>query len=328
MTVIDKLIRGRIDEEGLRKVTAFVNAYTEEVREGHGDAINARVSLPLMWLIDLNDEFGRMLADTWVKDSHELQQQITDRNSGVLIRPVSYKKAKERLAQSSILDLNVPDPTADQIDVLAATHGGIWIVGVPINDKTRPKPKMGELVAVIEEHLAAPKQDVMLQAVVEPLRSTNEGILIKALAIPWFEILREIERDPDFLYRFAKYPRKFEEFIAATYSRAGWTNVELTPQCGDKGRDVIATKPGIGSIKFLDQCKAYSPGKLVTHDDVRAMYGVLSLSPNASKAIVTTTSAFAPGVLTSDEFKSVMPYRLELRDGESLRAWLKEIAKD
>ena len=137
MTVIDKLIRGRIDEEGLRKVTTFVNAYTEEVREGHGEAINAGVAQPLMWLIDLNDEFGRILADTWLKDSPELQQQITDRNSGVLIRPVSYNKAKDRLTQSTILDLNVPEPTADQIDVLAATHGGIWLVGVPINDKAR-----------------------------------------------------------------------------------------------------------------------------------------------------------------------------------------------
>ncbi len=160
----------------------------------------------------------------------------------------------------------------------------------------------------------------------EPIEKNKEGELIRALAIPWMAIAMEIERDPEFLFRFAQNPRKFEEFIAATYERAGWPHVVLTPGSGDKGRDVIATKPGIGSIRFLDQCKAYSPGNLVTHDDVRAMFGVLNLNPNASKAIITTTSDFQPRITTSDEFQAVMPHRLELRNGAQLREWLKEIA--
>ena len=65
---------------------------------------------------------------------------------------------------------------------------------------------------------------------------------------------------------------------------------------------------------------------LVTHDDVRAIFGVLHLNPNASKAIITTTSDFQPRIMTSDEFQAVMPHRLELRNGTKLREWLKEIA--
>jgi hypothetical protein len=56
---------------------------------------------------------------------------------------------------------------------------------------------------------------------------------------------------------------------------------------------------------------------------VRATYGVLSLHQNVSKMVVTTTSQFAPGVF--DEFKPVMPYRLELKDGQQLTRWLLEL---
>ena len=117
--------------------------------------------------------------------------------------------------------------------------------------------------------------------------------------------------------------RKLEELIAGAYERQGWSEVILTPRSGDKGRDIIATKPGIGSIRFYDQVKAYKPGHIVKADEVRAMYGVLNLHQNVSKAIVTTTSQFAPGVF--DEFKAAMPYRLELKDRAPLLEWLQQI---
>jgi hypothetical protein len=49
----------------------------------------------------------------------------------------------------------------------------------------------------------------------------------------------------------------------------------------------------------------------VPADDVRALYGVLNINQNVSKAVITTTALFAPGV--QEEFKPVMPNRLELR---------------
>ena len=36
---------------------------------------------------------------------------------------------------------------------------------------------------------------------------------------------------------------------------------------------MIAIKPGFLSLRVLDQCKAYSPGHVVTANDVRAMAG-------------------------------------------------------
>jgi restriction system protein len=90
---------------------------------------------------------------------------------------------------------------------------------------------------------------------------------------------------------------------------------------------VIATKKGFGSIRFLEQIKAYSPNYLVTHDDVRAMLGVLSTDANASKGLITTTSDFQPTIRSSPEFLRFIPHRLELKNGEELQLWLDKIAR-
>lgn len=157
---------------------------------------------------------------------------------------------------------------------------------------------------------------------------TDEGVLVQAAAVPWFEIFRQIARDPNFMFKFSRSPRKFEEFIAGAYRQAGWDEVTLTPASGDKGRDVIATKTGLCSIRVLDQAKAYAPRHLVTHNDVRAMLGVLSADQNASKGIVTTTSDFEPRIFSGDEFSRFIPYRLELKNGQQLLKWLSGMSKE
>jgi restriction system protein len=147
---------------------------------------------------------------------------------------------------------------------------------------------------------------------------TTEGQLIEGVAISWFEILKECGRDPDFIHRLDW--RRVEELIAGAYKREGWDEVILTPRSGDGGRDIIVTRRDFGSICFYDQVKAYKPGSKVPADDVRALVGVLTIHPNVSKAVITTTATFAPGV--HDEMKALIPYRLELKDGPKLREWL------
>jgi len=56
------------------------------------------------------------------------------------------------------------------------------------------------------------------------------------------------------------------------------------------------------------------------------MAGVLSRDQNVSKGVVTTTSTFARGV--HEEFKDLVPFRLDLRDGEALREWLERIIRE
>lgn len=154
----------------------------------------------------------------------------------------------------------------------------------------------------------------------------DQGSIVTALALPWQSIVTKLETDPAFLYQFVQAPEKFEEFIAASYELDGFS-VTLTPRSGDRGRDVIAEKKGFGAIRILDQCKAFSKGRRVELNDVRAMIGVLSLDRGASKAVISTTSDFATGVTKSDEFRDLIPYRLELRNGEALTEWLKLIGK-
>ncbi len=162
---------------------------------------------------------------------------------------------------------------------------------------------------------------------VSPQSEVTDGKLIQAVKASWSSVFSQLNTDPELLYQFAQNPQAFEEFIAATYNLQGF-KVTLTPRSGDRGRDVIAEKLGFGAIRILDQCKAFSRGRTVNFDDVRAMIGVLSMDNNASKAIVSTTADFAPGVLTAPEIQAMVPYRLELRNGKQLIEWLKETEDD
>ena len=164
--------------------------------------------------------------------------------------------------------------------------------------------------------------DLLLQSVLIPASKSSEGQLIEAVAIPWIEIVTELIKRPDAVFELDW--RKWEEMVAAAYHTAGY-DVTLTPRSNDGGRDVIATLKGVGSIRIFDQVKRYSPGTLVTAEEVRAMLGVLSAEPNVSKGFVTTTSGFAPGIYKDARLTQFMPNRLELRDRAQLLAWLAEL---
>ena len=99
----------------------------------------------------------------------------------------------------------------------------------------------------------------------------------------------------------------------------------LTPRSGDLGRDVIAVKRGLGTVRVIDQVKAYGPGHRVTADDVRALLGVLH-GDKASKGFLTTTSDFAPKLPEDRLLTPFMPAQLELINGVALLARLKELA--
>ena len=135
--------------------------------------------------------------------------------------------------------------------------------------------------------------------------------------------MKMLLEDPDSAYQIP--PRKFEELIAGAWERTGYFDeVILTPRSGDKGRDVIATKWGYGSVRIFDEVKAKSPDNLVPASVVRGMLGVLDRDRNVSKGIITTTSDFAPGVW--DEFKLYMPHRLERKSLPGLLEWLGPLA--
>jgi len=164
---------------------------------------------------------------------------------------------------------------------------------------------------------------IFLQTVVLQGEKTDEGRLITAVSIPWLEIVQILIRDPTAAYKIPS--RKWEEIIAGAYKKAGFDEVTLTPRSGDHGRDVIAVKRGLGIIRIIDQVKAYTPGHLVSADDVRALMGVLQ-GDGASKGFLTTTSDFAPRLREDPLIMPFVPSRLELINGQMLLDRLKELA--
>lgn len=170
---------------------------------------------------------------------------------------------------------------------------------------------------------AAGVAQLLLQAVIVPGARTSEGKLIEAVTIPWFDIIALLKKDPNVAFQIS--PERWEEIVAGAYHRARFDEVTLTPRSGDHGRDVIAIKKGLGFVRVIDQVKAFKPPHRVTANDVRALLGVLQ-GDGASKGFLTTTSDFAPKLMTDPLITPFMPARLELINGTRLLARLEELA--
>ena len=170
---------------------------------------------------------------------------------------------------------------------------------------------------------AAAIPSLLLQTVIVRGARTNEGTLIEAVALPWFDIIALLNADPSIAFQLPW--EKWEEIIAGAYKKAGFEEVTLTPRSGDYGRDVIAIKKGICSIRVIESVKAYKPPRLVDANDVQALIGVLH-GDGASKACLSTTSDFAPMIRTDPFIVPFIPSRLELVNGTALFARLEELA--
>jgi restriction system protein len=167
---------------------------------------------------------------------------------------------------------------------------------------------------------------LVIQTLILPERETAEGLLIRAVAIPWRKILKLIVQDRSLIYTID--PRKWEEIVAASYKESGlFDDVVLTPRSGDHGRDVIATRNGFGSVRQIESVKRYTPGHVVTADDVRVLGFATLADPKVSKGIISTTWDFAPKVDDDPNIKSLIPYRLELVNGTELIQRFKDWGK-
>ena len=192
------------------------------------------------------------------------------------------------------------------------------ITAIPLETKS-PELSAPELT-----RLPSPSSQLLMQTVIVPGRRTSEGKFIEAVTIPWFDIIELLKQDPSVAFQIP--PERWEEIIAGAYHKAGFEEVTLTPRSGDHGRDVIAIKKALGTVRIIDQVKAFKPPHLVTANDVRALIGVLEWD-GASKAFLTTTSDFAPKVRTDPSITHFMPARLELVNGTALLAKLEELSR-
>ncbi len=169
------------------------------------------------------------------------------------------------------------------------------------------------------------KVEVTLSSVIIPDQKLTAGVLVKSTSLVWAAVVDELEADWKKAYEIP--PHVWEEIVAGAYKNAGFDNVILTSRSGDHGRDVIAVKKGIGSIKVIGSVKAYKPGLLVGYDDIRALLGVMTGERDTSKGIITTTSDFPPKVANDPFIAPFLPTRLELMNGALLRKWLLDLRK-
>ena len=198
-------------------------------------------------------------------------------------------------------------------------------VPIPGRDDSSVVPDVGQAKLPFVNAVIDLPPVLVQAAIIRAGPNVEDGQLVVGVAIAWYEIIREVDRNARFLHEVPW--RKLEELIAGAYEREGWDRVTLTPRAGDRGRDIIVEKHGVGAIRIVDQVKAYAPGRRVTADDVRALLGVLTADSNVSKGIMTTTADFAPGIKTDSELQRFMPYRLELKSGSMLRAWLVAVSQ-
>ncbi|HEV7402412.1 MAG TPA: restriction endonuclease [Chthoniobacteraceae bacterium] len=164
---------------------------------------------------------------------------------------------------------------------------------------------------------------LVVQGVVTEYGKSTDGALVRVVAPIWENIVNRLQADWAFALEIPS--RIWEEMVAAAFDRAGFDEVILTPRSGDFGRDVIATRNGVLSVRIIGSVKAYKPGHLVKHDDVRALAGILLTDTRATKGIVTTTSDFAPGIPKDPFIAPLLPHRLELMNGPALRSWFKSL---
>ena len=191
-----------------------------------------------------------------------------------------------------------------------------------------PNHEGGYSFGVVEDYKEEQKKTditILIQGIVTPYKKNSEGDLIKVIAIPWKAIIEKLDLNPRLMFEIP--PHKWEEIIAASYDIAGFEEVILTPRSNDHGRDIIAVKRGVGSVRIINSVKAYREGKRVRYDDIRALLGVLSSDFKTSKGILTTTSDFPSRVMNDPLIRPLIPSKLELVNGTELNKWLQELAK-
>ena len=210
--------------------------------------------------------------------------------------------------------------TTKHLCTVCATGRPSWeFVSHPLKDRFQLKLPFVEVLKQMPGML-------LQTAIVQLGEKTEEGQIVQAVALPWFEIIDQVSKNPDFLFQVQW--RKLEELIAGAYEKEGWDEVTLTPPSSDGGRDIIAVKKGVCRIRIIDQVKAYATGQRVSADDIRSLIGVLASDLNVSKGFVTTTAEFAPKIYDDHNINQFIPYRLELRDGDCLRNWLLQVANE
>jgi predicted helicase len=113
--------------------------------------------------------------------------------------------------------------------------------------------------------------------------------------------------------------RDFEYLISQLYAEQGY-NTTVTPRSKDRGKDVIAVRPGPNGEVVFVQCKNWR-GR-VDVDAVSALLGRVE-TERATRGVIVATSGFTRGPASATEFAEG-ENRMGLISGRELVAMLNE----
>lgn len=246
-------------------------------------------------------------------EAHRRQFDVVEPGGGrglLTAWEISDTRAGKRRAALVLMD----DPTTEE--ELEALKGEIGDPALFV----KAVQQLHEVIQSLGRSLRPPLPVFGVQSVIIPERQIAEGTLVKSTSELWLAIMRTLQKDWNQAHTIPW--RVWEELVAGAYKKMGFDEVTLTPRSGDHGRDVIAVRKGVGSVRSLGAVKAYKPGHLITKEEVHALLGVVSADRNASKGVFTTTSDFAPNLMNDANLAACIPHRLELMNGVALREWL------
>lgn len=329
LSILRDVDEGRLAMHSLRAedfeaITAFLleslNCRVEKWGRSHHLDVDFLITVPVhVGDVDGVVECKRRPPDREIDvDTLRAFHQTIGRHSG----DIGIFVTTSRFTKKAVHFCEQIQPRIDLIDVEALRS---WVRTTLEKEKTRISRlalQIEELVLKEMQHLQG--GDIPRIITPEYLRTLilpedyHNRVLITG-GVP-FHLVQEVARDPRHMNAFT--PRQFEEFVAEILDAMKFEDIILTPEKGDGGRDVIATK--IFSdipITCYFECKKYAKGNKVQLQTLRALLGTVAHeATRANIGVLVTTSTFTKGCREL----IVSEARLDGKDYAGILGWLEE----
>jgi transcriptional regulator with XRE-family HTH domain len=243
-----------------------------------------------------------------------LKRDPTDEEVGRLLElsPGSVRAARRRWLSNSIRQARVNSRrTQHEIASLA----GVSTSSLSRLESGERLPSK-ETILRLETALGLSQGALSQQARISELVPTKREVPAQLIEVS-SELIKQLAASPRQLYSLP--PRKFEELIAELLHDMG-SDVQLTPQSKDGGRDVLAsmTTP-LGKLLVIVECKRYAEHRKIGAAIVERFLWTVDRKDRASLGILATTSSFTHDARL---LESSNKWRLGLRDYHQLVEWL------
>jgi HJR/Mrr/RecB family endonuclease len=179
--------------------------------------------------------------------------------------------------------------------------------------ETRPSK---EIVVRLEKALGLSMGALSQQARIAEVVPSKREVPVQLVDVS-SKLIKQLAANPRQLYLLQ--PRKFEELVAELLHDMG-SDVQLTPESKDGGRDVLASiNTPFGKLLLIVECKRYAEHRKVGAAIVERFLWTVDRRDRASLGILATTSSFTHDARL---LESSNKWRLGLRDYDHLVEWL------